>query len=178
MKLREATQKTGLKHSAGLVAVAATSEQKDSRLNLAGKRVIPIEYDAEVPLMDRVVAPQPNEDLVAYDLWSRVIGITTFQDQILQAVLESASCYDSHVPLETAELLKVSQRILDATAAFLQGEGRVVEISTGMTLSECCFVRVDKQLRIKEVLADPAEKGLNAGGSLDPEAKPLNPKAV
>ena len=76
----------------------------------------------------------------------------------MQAVLESAPCYDSDVRVETAELLKVSQRILDATAAFLQGEERVVEISTGRTLTKCCFVRVDKQLRIKEVLADPAER--------------------
>ena len=134
--------------------VALARQRSDSQEDLVGQRVIPIEYDAEVPLMDRVVAPRPDEGIVAYDLWSRVIGITTFQDIILQAVLESPA---SAAPPE--ERTKgIAQRILDATAEFLREEQRVVEVSTGNVLTLCCFVRVDKQLRIAEVLATPTEK--------------------
>eukprot|EP00392_Amoebophrya_sp_AT5.2_P016568 g16841.t1 len=60
-------------------ATAVERMRRLQRSHLLGVRVIPIEHDAEVHLMDRVVAPLPNEGAVAYDLWSRVIGITTFQ---------------------------------------------------------------------------------------------------
>ena len=114
--------------------------------------------------MDRVVAPRSDEDFVTYDLWSRVVGITTFQDEILRAVLKSVQGYDLNQLMQDGKErrhldLQAIQPILDATAAFLRRE-RVVEISTGETITNCYFVRVDKQLLVAEVLAVPTGQTL------------------
>ncbi|CAD7945141.1 unnamed protein product [Amoebophrya sp. A25] len=142
-----------------LVVVVASQEDEQPGLQetkkgttnrpLEGLRVIPIEYDAEVPLMERQTGPLPGERSVAYDLWSRVIGITTFQDVILQEILASSAKGGN----EKYTSSSLAQRLTEATRRFLVETQRVIEVSSGTTLTDCYFVRVDrKTLRIVEVI--------------------------
>ncbi|CAD7974908.1 unnamed protein product [Amoebophrya sp. A120] len=154
----------------GDAVILPTSIKDMEKPALEGVRVIPIEYDAEVPLMEREIGPRPGESVVAYDLWSRVIGITTFQNLLLQAVFQIMADFPLYtaaddVPPQQAVpssptlqffRLHAAQLLLDATDSFLKQEQRVIEVSTGRVLTECAFVRVNpKTLRISETLALP-----------------------
>ncbi|CAK9043222.1 unnamed protein product [Durusdinium trenchii] len=116
--------------------------------SLPGARVIPIEHRSDVPLLQRRVEPNEGE-VVCYDLWSRTIGITTYQDEVMLALLD----------LHQGELLKAEKsqeklkQILQLTAKFLE-TGRVLEVSTGQPLMRCFLVRVTRGLRVQEVLME------------------------
>ncbi|CAJ1327067.1 unnamed protein product [Effrenium voratum] len=124
---------------------------------LLGCRVIPIEHRSDVPLLARSIAPEA-EELVLYDLWSRTLGITTYQDIILEALKPTFAALGKNElqqPLSQSEngLPSRLQAVADATCKLLQMD-RVVELSTGKPLRRCLLVRVDAALRVKEVILE------------------------
>ena len=137
-----------------------------SKPELKGLRVIPIEHRSDVPLMQRSIRPQ-NEEAVLYDLWSRTLGITTYQDELLVGALRNRFYGQLAQPLleggvpqsgEAARLYALKS-IVDLTSKFLIETQRVVELSTGMPLTQCCLVRVNSSNEVLEVIiANPAEK--------------------
>ncbi|CAE7423833.1 unnamed protein product, partial [Symbiodinium pilosum] len=130
-----------------------------SKPELKGLRVIPIEHRSDVPLMQRSIRPQ-NEEAVLYDLWSRTLGITTYQDELLVGALRNRFYGQLAQPLleggvpqsgEAARLYALKS-IVDLTSKFLIETQRVVELSTGMPLTQCCLVRVNSSNEVLEVI--------------------------
>ena len=79
------------------------------------------------------------ESLPAYDIWNRLIGVTTYQQEILHAFHVDAFHFrDARLPEPST--LPNTVRVIQS---WLQSTGRMVEITTGRTLCFCYFVRVD-----------------------------------
>eukprot|EP00747_Dinoflagellata_sp_TGD_P179209 gnl/TRDRNA2_/TRDRNA2_29640_c0_seq1.p1 gnl/TRDRNA2_/TRDRNA2_29640_c0~~gnl/TRDRNA2_/TRDRNA2_29640_c0_seq1.p1 ORF type:complete len:581 (+),score=51.23 gnl/TRDRNA2_/TRDRNA2_29640_c0_seq1:43-1785(+) len=90
----------------------------------------------------------PLECIYLYDIWTRVLGPTTFQEEFLRPLADElfavpGACYDFDRGLPV--LMKTIQE-------WLQKSERIVEVSSGRTIVDCAFVRVDGDDVVEKVL--------------------------
>lgn len=138
----------------GDTRLVTPSEANATPASLLGARVIPIEHRSDVPLMQRSVGPQEGE-LVLYDLWSRTLGITTYQD--LASPLLGSRRSESTSDCEK-RMREMQRSICDLTAGFLVESCRVLEVSSGLPLKRCFLVRVNQTNQVEEVLMEGEAK--------------------
>merc|ERR1712217_407831 len=91
----------------------------------------------------------------AYDIWTRAIGPTTFQEEFLQPLnvgLFSSSDKDNK-GLDTSGKPPTGLPICTAAIqSWLKESGRLIEVSSGRVILDCAFVRIDKDDCVVEIL--------------------------
>lgn len=157
----------------GDTRLVTTSANAPRVPSLVGARVIPIEHRSDLPLMQRCVGPQEGETLVLYDLWSRTLGITTYQDEVMLYLKSALNEHNeseelaspllgtgtgrsesiSNLPCEK-RMKEIQQSICHLTTQFLVDTHRVLEVSSGLPLERCFLVRVNQTSHVEEVVME------------------------
>lgn len=129
----------------------------DPSIHPVGLRIVPLEHKADVKNKNLVSVYQSDNlkakktkpdhnDAVVYDFWNRLLGVTTFQNEILEA-------------LEFDEMALPDWNAISFTCrleTWLDTSCRVIEISTGRPLIRAYWVRIEDG-RVKEVICSGSQ---------------------
>lgn len=90
-----------------------------------------------------------HECTYLYDIWTRVLGPTTYQEEFLPALSQELMA----VQQEKYDLSKGLPLFVNTVQTWLQSSGRLIEVSSGKEVRHCAFVKVNSEDVVEQVLS-------------------------